>query len=290
MKILLCSLLNIFLLLNTASWAAPVGNTGNPFLWDDGLLAKTGSILLMATLDFDYQTNRLPNQINRFTWEDPRQVSTESRHYKQVRSSKNQYYCNGLKLGAAMYESAVVYLMAGVCNTSVDLTYYDKTIAYDYEVKENFKSDNDFYYGAGASFLMYQGAYKKDTPVEIGLDIKYRKLEMEDDDFSSAGKFYSSSFDEMQMALVVSAETGPVNPYFGYRISATLGEEHYINRNQDSSYSKTGYIDYKNDITWFKNTGYVAGMSFYLKGLCLINFEIREGDEKGLGLSSTIKF
>ncbi len=290
MKKILCSLLNILLLVNTAVWAAPVGNTGNPFLWDDGLIVKSGAFHVMTALDFDYQKNILPAQINRFTWVDPRQATTETRHYRQVRSSENQYYCSGLKLGSMINESAIVYLMAGVFNTTVDLNYYDKTIDYDFTTNAKFKSDNDFYYGAGFSVLMFEGNYKKDTPVEIGLDLKYRNLTMEDDSLSSSGKFYSSTLDEIQMSLVVSAETGPVYPYLGFRISATLGEEHFIDRNQGSLYTGSGYIDYKNDITWFKNTGYVAGMSYYFKGLCLINFEVREGDEKGLGLSSTVKF
>ena len=294
MNILKYALLSL-ILFNSIAIAAPVGNTGSPALWDEGLLVKEGRFHFTAALDFDYQKNELPGQIRRFPWTDPGQVTPEQRHYEQIRMSSNSFLCSGIKLGATINESAMVYLLTGVMNTTVDMTYYDKTISYGYSTGSDFESDNEFYYGAGFSVIMHRGTWKKDTPVKVGMDLKYRKLEMEESNLGSAGEYYSSSLDELQMAFVISAETERFYPYFGLRISAMSGRERYINKNiplilAPARYYDTGYIDYRRDINWFKNTGYVTGMSFYVKDLWLFNVEIRRGDEEGFGLSSTIKF
>lgn len=290
MKFIFYSFVNIFVILTSIAFSAPVGNIGAPLLWGEGFLVKEGLFHVTVAVDFDLQKNSLDRQIKRFAWEDPAQANPETRHYEQIRSSENKLTSSGITIGGILGESAIIYLLAGVCKTTVDLNYLDKTMGYGFETQTEFKSEDDFYYGAGLSVIMHEGTYKDDIPIKVGMDVKYRKFEIEDDNLSSKDEFYSASLDEIQMAFVLSAEKGPFCPYIGARISSITGKEHYIDRNYASTYFDSGYIDYANDITWFKNIGYLAGISFYIKELCLLNLEIRRGDEDAIGLSSTIKF
>lgn len=290
MKLLFYVLLNVLFLLGAMASAAPVGNIGAPLLWGEGFLVSGGLYNVTASIDFDSQKNDLPDQQNRVIWATSTVANPEYRHYEQIRSSKNEYFTSGMTLGATIKQANMIYLMAGVVNSKIDLTYYDKTIDFGFTTKANFESDNDFYYGIGWSSIIHEGHFMEDTPVRFGLDTKYRKLEMEDDDLSDSGKFYSTSLDEFQFALVLSAEVGNIFPYLGCRISSITGSEHFIDKNIGGAYYENGYIDYHRDIKWFKNTGYLAGASYYIKELVIVNLELRSGSEEGIGFSTTVKF
>ncbi len=284
------------ILLSSALYAAPVGNTGTLLLTGDGIFLKERPFQISASLDFDYQQNSLPGQIKRFTWSDPSQTATEVRHYEQIRSSTNTLFCSGIKVGTNINRISRAYIMMGILNADVDFSYYDKTINFTYTTKSDFESDNEFYYGAGFSVIMHEDTWRDKYPVNVGMDLKYRKLTMKDDHLGSNGKFYSFSLNELQMAFVVSAETGRFYPYCGFRISSMTGQERFVNKNAPgtgyppANYYSNGYISYKRKIKWFKNIGYVTGLSFHVKEMVRMNLEVRGGDEDGIGLTSTIKF
>lgn len=272
--------------------AAPVGNTGYPLFQDDGLQDGLLPFHLSLSFETDYQKNTLPEQIHRFQWADPGQVNSEVRHYEQIRSSTNTFFTNGIRVGGMIGETSQVYLMAGSLIADMDITYYDKTVSYGFFTGSKFESDSEFYYGAGFSILMYQGAYKEKTPVSVGMDLKYRKLEMSDGDQNEACEL---SLDEIQISFVVDAEIGRYYPYVGFRISSMTGKEYYMNKNipvalSPARYYDNGYIEYRRDITWFRNIGYVGGVSFYLNDIVLMNAELRYGDEEAFGLSASVKF
>ncbi len=288
MKLLFYVLLNILFLTSSIASAAHVGNIGSPLLWGEGFLASGRPYHITASIDFDSQKNDLPEQLNRVIWN--KSGSNEFRHYEQFRSSKNEYFTSGITIGATIKESNLVYLMAGAVNSTIDFTFADETIGFSHSYRGKFKSDNDFYYGIGWSAILHEGVFLEETPVRFGMDTKYRKLEMEDADMSGAGKFYSTSLDEFQFALILSAEIDNLYPYFGFRISSITGREHFIDKTTYSDYYPNKYIDYRRAISWFKNTGYLTGISYYIKELVIVNIEYRSGSEVGVGFSATIKF
>ncbi len=298
MKLLFYVILNVLFLLGAVASAAPVGNIGAPLLWGEGFLVRGGLFNVTVSIDFDRQKNVLPDQLYRPRWLNEANDEVDYRHFDQIRSSKNEYTTKGVSIGAAIKQHNLVYLMAGVVNSTIDLKYYDKTISYSFTTYSHFESDNDLYYGIGWSAIMHEGTIFKDTPVRFCMDTKYRKLEMEDNDLADKGKFYSTSLDEFQWGIVLSAQYENLFPYFGFRLSSLTGKEHFIDMTNtdsdgeeyDAEFYENGYIEYSRDISWFKNTGYLAGVSYYFKELVIINAEYRSGSEEGVGFSATVKF
>lgn len=270
--------------------SAPVGNIGDPGLWEGGLVREYGVSHIFVALDFDQQKIHHPKQIGRQKWDDPRTAIEEDRHYEQIRASRYQLTCSGIKVGTTLSRGCLVYALSGVCNSDILFRYWDTTIKFGYSEATTFKSDTDFYYGIGTSAIFHEGTFGEDMPFKLGMDIKYRRFDIEVDNLEADGTFYSTTLDEIQLALVLSAETGRFSPYLGAKISSMTGKEHYINKNTKSSFFDERYINYQDDITWSENLGYVAGGTFFIKETFSLNIESRFGDEEGLGCSATIRF
>jgi len=280
----------LLLLLHAALvFSAPVGNIGDPAIWEYGIFTDPGTISVFISAEYDSQDNSLANQQRRVRWDDPRTQMHEDRHYEQIRASKSTMTTAGARLGAVITESWTVYAMTGVCDTDMTFYHTDTTIQFGFSIEDQFNSKSDLYYGFGTTVLLHRGSFN-DIPVAFGMDLKYRRFDFEDDRLESDGLFYSATMDEIQLAIMLSADAGLFHPYAGARISSITGKEQYINKNWRSYYYPDEYIDYKDDITWAKNLGYVAGVSVHLLETFSLNVESRFGDEEALGFSATVKF
>ena len=284
-------LLVAFALLHASHvFCAPVGNIGDPAIWEDGLFTDAGSFSIFISAEYDNQTNDFPSQQRRVRWDDPRTSLEEVRHYEQTRWSNSTMACAGARLGAVLSENWTVYAMTGVCDTELTFNYIDTTVNFSFKSYEKFESKGDLYYGVGTTVLLHKGTFRDDIPIAFGMDIKYRRFDFEDDNITSNGTFYKSTLDEIQFALMVSADAGLFHPYAGARISSITGTEQFINKKQESHYYPEGYINYKDDITWSKNLGFVAGISLHPLEKVSLNVESRFGDEEAWGFSATVKF
>ncbi|WP_236891795.1 hypothetical protein [Desulfoluna limicola] len=241
-------------------------------------------------VEWDKQRNTLPNQQRMPMWDDSSTSNEEVRHYEQYRRSDNELTCSNIKVGTVIKNLWSIYLLYGICDSTIDLTYYDKTVAWGFSVDSTFQSDGDPFYGVGLSFIMHEGNLWNTLPVKAGIDIKYRRFDFEVDTMDTNGTFYAATLDEIQMALLLSADTGFIQPYIGARISSTTGKEHYMNQNIPAPFYDKGYIDYEDDITWSKNMGYVIGAAYVVKEAVSINVELRFGDEEAMGCSASVRF
>ena len=193
--------------------AAPCGNIGDPMLWNPGPFQKQGGLSLITSLLYESQTNRLPEQITRFAWTDPDTQPLEERHYPQTRWSKNTLETLGVKLGVPFKDKAVFYAVAGKSDMSVDLHYEDWTVGRGFESDNSF-SGSDTFYGAGADVVIQRGIFHE-IPLTLGMDISYRHYSVEEDRIAAEGLAYSAEFDEVQLAVSLSADMKRFSPYMG---------------------------------------------------------------------------
>ena len=267
--------------------AAPVGNIGQgPSLFRDD-----PSILFVTSIIADSQKNTFLEQITRFPWTNPGITPPEERHYQQVRQSKTTINTLGAKIGLAYTDKGLFYALVGTSTATLDLYYEDWTVERGFSLNESFDSGPDLFYGLGASFIIQQGEYKK-VPLTLGMDISYRRLTIEENRLTLPAEqtYYHSDLDEIQLAFCLSADLGNWSPYVGARVASLTGTEEYINRLEDSDYYSEGYIHYNEDITWFKNIGFVAGVTKPITDGLSVGLEVRLGDEQGLGLNATARF
>ena len=285
-----CMLLIFFMFaLPAIGLAAPVGNIGDPMLWNPGPFQKQGGFSFITTLVCERQTNHLPEQVTRFGWTNPNSSPLEQRHYPQTRLSKNTLDILGLKVGVPVRDRAVVYAVVGVSEATIDLHYEDWTVSRSFASNDTFESGPDVYYGLGASIVLQRGEYKK-IPWTAGMDLSWRRYSIEEDKFQTEGLSYSSTLDEIQLAFSVSAEIERFSPYFGVKVASITGTEDYINKNYTTYYFEEKYIHYTEDITWSKNIGYFMGVTTAIKGLMTVGLEIRGGDENALSINATTRF
>lgn len=269
--------------------AAPVGNIGDPVLWNPGPFQTEGGLSLITTLTFERQTNRLPEQITRFGWANPEGTPPEVYHYPQTRWSKNTFNTLGVKLGVPLRDKAVLYGVMGESDITVGLHYEDWTVSRKYESNDTFESGPGIYFGLGTSLIIQRGEYQK-IPLTLGMDISYRRYSIEENRIAGEGLYYSSTLDEFQLAFCLSAEAKNYSPYFGVKVASITGTEEYINKNYETNYFDEGYIHYNQDITWSKNLGYFFGVTTSIKGLVTLGLEFRGGDENAMGFNATARF
>lgn len=279
----------IIVVLPSVGLAAPVGNIGDPMLWNLGPFQNNVRLSLIITVDYESQTNRLPEQITRFPWTNPDVEPLEQRHYPQTRSSKNSLDTLGLKMGIPIKDKALVYAVIGNSDSTINFHYEDWTVDRSYASDDTFESGPDIYYGLGTSIVLQRGEYQK-IPLTLGMDMSYRCYSIKENRIQTDGLSYSSTLDEFQLAFCLSAETKNFSPYLGVKVASITGTEDYINTNFETSYFPEGYIHYAQDITWSKNIGYFMGVTTSIKGFVTLGIEFRGGDENAMGLNATTRF
>lgn len=292
-------LIFIILTLPISGSAAPVGNIGDPMLWNPGPFQTEGGRSVITTLFFENQTNRLPSQITRFAWANPDVIPLEERHYSQTRISKNNLKTSGLKIGIPLKEMSMVYGVIGASDMTVNFHYEDMTVtrdlitnknlSRDYKVDSEFNSGLDMFYGIGTSLVMQRGEFQK-IPLTFGMDVSYRHYTFDEDRLAGEGIAYSASFDEVQLAFCLSADAKDFSPYLGIKVASITGSEDYTNKNNSTSYFNEGYVHYNQDITWSKNLGYFMGVTTSIKGIVTVGLEFRGGDENAMGINATTRF
>jgi hypothetical protein len=280
----------LFVILTPLSgMASPVGNIGDPLVWDYGPLQLKGGPPLVLSVFYDTQTNRLPEQVTRFIWADPTSVPLQDRHFQQTRSSRTELTVMGIKLGVPFGDRVLVYGLAGSLEASIDFHYGDWTVWRSFEIDAHFESDPDVFYGIGTSLILERFTYR-DTLFTLGLDLSYRRYTIEQDRLAEAGLSYASTLDEIQLGFNLSADMNGFSPYLGVKVASITGTEDYIDRNGWTDYSGEGYIHYNQDIEWSKNVGYVMGVTTAIKGWFTLGLEARGGDENALGFNATTRF
>lgn len=269
--------------------AAPVGNIGDPMLWNPGPFQTEGGLSLITTLTCESQTNRLPEQMTRFPWTNPTSSTAEQRHYSQTRFSKNTLNTLGMKMGIPIKDTVEIYAVFGTSDSTINFHYTDWTVSRSYESIDTFESGPDIYYGLGSSIIMQRGEYQE-IPLTFGMDISYRRYSIEEDRLKAEGLSYSSTLNEIQLAFCLSAKAELFSPYLGVKVASITGTEDYINQNVTTYYFKEEYIHYTQDITWSKNIGYYFGATTSIKGLVTVGLEFRGGDENAWGINATTRF
>lgn len=269
--------------------AAPVGNIGDPVLWNPGPFQTEGGLSVITTLTYERQTNRLPSQITRFAWANPEGTPPEERHYPQTRWSKNTMDIFGVKLGIPFRDKVVVYGVIGSSDLTVNLHYEDWTVSRKFESNDTFESGPGVFFGIGTSLIIQRGEYQK-IPLTLGMDMSYRRYSIEENRIGGEGLYYSSTLDEFQLAFCLSAEAENFSPYIGVKVASITGTEDYINKNYATNYFDEGYIHYNQDITWSKNLGYFMGVTTSIKGFVTVGIEFRGGDENAMGINATTRF
>lgn len=282
-------LIFIILTLPVSGSAAPVGNIGDPMLWNPGPFQTEGGLSVITTLFYENQTNRLPLQLTRFAWSNPDVIPLEERHYAQTRRSKNNLKTSGLKMGIPLKEMAMVYGVIGASDMTVNIHYEDWTVSRSFSVDNEFNSGPGVFFGIGANLVMQRGEFHK-IPLTFGMDASYRHYTIDEDLMAGDGIAYSASFDEVQIAFCLSAEAKDYSPYFGIKVASITGSEDYTNNNYNTSYFDEGYVHYKQDITWSKNLGYFMGVTTSIKGVVTVGLEFRGGDENAMGINATTRF
>lgn len=282
-------LIFIILTLPVSGSAAPVGNIGDPMLWNPGPFQTEGGRSVITTLFYENQTNHLPSQMTRFAWTNPDITPPEERHYYQTRNSKNNLKTAGLKVGMPIKERAIVYGIIGTSDMTVNYHYKDTTVSWDYEEMNKFNSGIGIIFGLGTNIVMERGEFRK-IPLTLGMDVSYRHYAIDDDRMGGDGLAYSASFNEVQLAFCLSADAKDFSPYLGIKVASITGSEDYKNNNHDTSYFTEGYIHYNQDITWSKNIGYFMGVTTSIKGVVTMGLEFRGGDENAMGINATTRF
>jgi hypothetical protein len=268
--------------------AAPVGNIGDEAIWHFKLIQNTLELSPVTCLSFDVQTNHLPVQITRFPWTNPTILPAEQRHYPQTRWSKNTLTSVGTQIGVPIFKTAFVYALVGATNSKINFHYEDWTVSRTYSRDDEFSSGPDVYYGLGSTIIMQQ--FLEPVPLIIGMDIKYKRFSLDDDNILSNKTSYSCTLNEIQLALNLSAKIDDWSPYCGVKVSSITGKESYIDQNNESYYFSEGYVHYQNDITWSKDLGFFVGITKYFGSIFSAGLEIRFGDEKGMGINASTRF
>ncbi len=279
----------VFVMHGVSVYAAPVGNIGDPILWNPSPFKKEAGLPLFATLTCERQINHLPEQITRFPWTNPSSTPPEERHYPQTRWSRNSIDTLGVKIGLPIFDKAVVYSVMGYSTATIDFNYKDWTVSRNFYSLDTFESGPEVFYGCGADFIMHRGEYDR-IPFTVGMDVSYRRYHVEEDRLNSDGVSYSANLNEIQLAFSVSSEFENFSPYCGVKVASITGDESYINMNYSTNYYIEGYIHYNQDIVWSKNLGYFLGVTTAIKGLVTVGLEIRGYDENSIGLNATTSF
>jgi hypothetical protein len=282
-------LIFIILMLPASGSAAPVGNIGDPMLWNPAPFQTEGGLSVITTFFYEDQTNKLPSQITRFAWSNPDVIPLEERHYSQTRISNNNLKTSGLKIGVPLKEMAMVYGIVGASDMTVKFQYEDWTVSRTFAVNNEFNSGPDVFFGIGSSLVMHRGEYRN-IPLTMGMDVSYRHYTIEEDRMAGEGLAYSAAFDEIQFAFCLSADAKDFSPYFGLKVASITGSEDYTNDNHATKYFDEGYIHYTRDITWSKNLGYFMGVTTSIKGVVTVGLEFRGGDENAMGINATTRF
>lgn len=282
-------LIFIILTLPVSGSAAPVGNIGDPMLWNPGPFQTEGGRSVITTLFYENQTNRLPMQLTRFAWTNPDITPAEERHYSQTRSSKNNLKTAGLKIGMPLKEMAMVYGVIGASEMTVNFKYTDWTVSRDFSADSEFESGPVVFFGIGTNLIMQRGEFRK-IPLTLGMDVSYRRYTIDDDRIAGEGLAYSASFNEVQLAFCLSADAKDFSPYLGIKVASITGSEDYTNNNHATKYFDEGYVHYNQDITWSKNLGYFMGVTTSIKGIVTVGLEFRGGNENAMGINATTRF
>jgi hypothetical protein len=277
-------------LIPAAGFPSPVGNIGDPAVWTQGLLKTSGELSFTASVVLDQQTNNLPILVTRFNWTNPDVTPLEERAYSQIRWSHNTMTTLGTKIGVPFGNNALLYALLGSSYSKIKLHYEDWTVSREYERNDSFSSGPDLYYGLGATIIMQRMEGYENIPLTIGMDINYRRYSTEENKIGINKTSYSSTMDEIQLAISLSANMELASPYAGVKVTSLTGKERYVNQNDATSYYPEGYVNYHNKIVWFKNIGYFVGVTRDISNMFSLGCEIRFGDEKGMGLTATTRF
>lgn len=246
--------IGMVLLMSTGANAGPVGSAVDAAVLRDGIFSS-GRVAFVLGLEEDWVVDRgLQNQ-----------------------NYDTELSFSGFKLGLLIRDVGLIYGLIGIGNIET----------------EEIETDDNIYWGGGASFVPFQYKITDEDWFRIGIDMKYRgmsvdinsiSLVMDDMKYSIPTDSSTWDYHEWQVAVVTSFQLHAAILYAGCKYSDVSGDASIKVRTQD--YDLLFGFDNKSD----ENEGYFIGVSFDLKQLATFTFEARFLDEQAWTIGGIIRF
>ncbi len=277
-----------------SAFSSPAFSVSDPGIWGEGVLTYDSMISPVFSVIVQDQRNSFPEQINRFVGVKPDDSSQQERHYEKRRSSRLEYTSLEAMGGIKIWDRFLLYGLFGRAYINTEFNYSDTTITAPggtLSVKENFDPDECMIWGGGVSGIIYDQTFKDFVErVKFGLDFRYRHIGFRTDWENQHTKFYKTSLDEYQLALMSGCTIGYFSPFFGFRVSNMVGSETYALDRYKISENYEITTAYNHSISTIKNIGWIYGVSASILDSGSITFEARTGDEDAYGVSVSMKF
>jgi len=277
-----CLLMIVLLLSAVSVSGAPVGNIADPVMLYRGVFSDERPYGLVFQLEYDWNTTRT---------------------FKNQANYDYEFRFATAKIGAMIRKSFFVYTLFGMGQ------YTDTKVPWKYVTNDGirhikFETDPGIVYGAGVTAIMYEKKVDDGVFFRVGLDAKYRRVEVEADDaelylrryhpatsteredFVILNTDYSLEFDEYHVAVEVSYQIDDVVPYLGFRVSEGVGHEEI----KPPGYTNYNDTNYDNSIKTYHNKGYIVGVTYYFFNKCSLGIEARLGDEDAITLNTMVRF
>lgn len=287
------TLLFLFILILTKSaFSAPAFSISDPGIWGEGVLSYDSMFSPVFSILVQDQSYKFPEQIERFVAVKPDDTNKEERHYEKKRSSKLDYTSIEAMAGVKLWDRVLFYGLIGKADVTFNYKYSDTSMPVKtLSVNEQFEPDESLIFGGGIAGTIYDKSYKEFIErVKFGFDARYRQISFRTDWIEEGTKFYKTYLNEYQLALIAGITIDYFNPYFGFRVSNTIGRETYALQENEISSGYTVSTVYDESVDTQKNMGWVYGASFSIFDKGSINLDARTGDESSYGISASIKF
>ncbi|MFZ5570484.1 MAG: hypothetical protein ACOZF0_08765 [Thermodesulfobacteriota bacterium] len=278
-----CIAVSLCIWMGTA-WGSPVGNIADPACLSSGVFTHERPNGIFAGMEADFSTDR------------DYQLQTGD-------ITLNTY---GTRIGAILGNNIMIYGFAGVSeyeDNKYIISYYLPDSPDRSEAVNSLKiaTDPDFVYGAGITAVMYEHKVNEGVFLRIGLDVNYRRLELEDTeavmyhtvynhpDPTNRGRQitpnvnYTLRLDDYQGALSLSYQVDNFVPYFGFLVMESRGNETIEVPNDD-------YYYYNGDILLEQNKGYFVGISYNYSNKLSLNVEARNRSESAITCRVLVRF
>lgn len=285
-------LLLFALILTKSAFSAPAFSISDPGIWGEGVLSYDSMFSPVLSILAQDQSYKFPEQIHRFVGVKSDDTTNEERHYEKKRSSKLDYSSVELMAGVKLWDRILFYGLIGRADVTFNFNYSDSSMPVKtLSVKEEFEPDESLIFGGGISGVIYDKSYKEFIErVKFGFDARFRQISFRTDWIEEGTKFYKTYLNEYQLAFIAGITIDYFNPYFGFRVSNTIGRETYALQDHEISADYNVSTVYDESVDTQKNMGWVYGASFNILDKGSVNLDFRTGDESSYGLSASVKF
>ena len=231
----------LLILLKNFSWAGPVGNTVDPAILSKGLVWENNSVAFILGEESDFVSDR------------------------KFEAVDAELSFHGIRLGATFSERFMFYVLTGM--SDIDF--------------ESFDTDSGFYWGTGATLVVFEKQITDEDFFRLGFDAKYRGTKF---DINTIPGFVVNesdwSYHEWQIGFAASFQLFDFVPYAGMKYSDVKSDLSYTIRSNEYSF----------DLDVEDNFGFFAGIGFNIKDCASFNLEMRFMDEQAVTVGGMIRF